>query len=52
MSKQEFLKRAVRNMDRDVEYNPNSDKHSKKSDEIKETDSTNFNNGDTEGRFN
>jgi hypothetical protein len=52
MSKQEFLKKAVRNMDRDVEYDPNSDKDAKKSDGVKETGPTNFNIGDTEGRFN
>ena len=55
MSKQEFLKNAVRNMDRDVEYEyPNSglDKAANNSDGVKETGSTNFSDGDTEGRFN
>ncbi|NYE07479.1 hypothetical protein F4694_004290 [Bacillus niacini] len=53
MRKQEFLKNAVSNMDRDVEYeysNKGTDKEANKS--VKETDPTNLSNGDTAGRFN
>jgi hypothetical protein len=55
MSKQEFLKNAVRNMDRDVEYEfPYSglDKVANNSDGVKETATTNLSDGDSEGRFN
>jgi hypothetical protein len=53
MSKQEFLKNAVSNMDRDVKYeysNSGTDKEANNS--VKETGPTNLGDDDTAGRFN
>jgi hypothetical protein len=53
MSKQEFLKKAVRNMDRDVEYEypiSGRDRETNHSDIVKETGPINFYDGDTEGK--
>jgi hypothetical protein len=53
MSKHEFLKNAVSNMDRDVKYeysNSGTDKEANNS--VKETDPTNLSDDDTAGRFN
>lgn len=53
MSKQEFLKKAVSNMDRDVKFkyfNSGTDKEANNS--VKETGLTNLSDDDTAGRFN
>ena len=53
MSKHEFLKNAVSNMDRDVKYeysNSGTDKEANNS--VKETGPTNLSDDDTAGRFN
>jgi hypothetical protein len=53
MSKQEFLKNAVSNMDRDVKYeysNHGTDKKANNS--VKETGTINLSDGNTAGRFN
>ncbi|MCM3763721.1 hypothetical protein [Neobacillus niacini] len=49
MSKEEFLKRAVKNMDRDVEYQYFKAGDSKR---VKISDGDKESGSDTEGRFN
>jgi hypothetical protein len=53
MRKQEFLKNAVSNMDRDVKYEySNSDTDKEANNSVKETNAINLSDGDTAGRFN
>ncbi|WP_156431329.1 hypothetical protein [Bacillus sp. FJAT-29814] len=49
MSKEEFLKRAVKNMDRDVEYHYSNAGDSKK---VEISDGDKDSGSETEGRFN
>jgi hypothetical protein len=53
MRKQEFLKKAVSNMDRDVKYEySNSGSHKEANNSVKETGPSNLSDGGTAGRFN